>query len=318
MTDIMAAIGLVQLNRFDGLMAKRKHVIRMYDEILLPLGIHRLQHVGEDYEGNGHLYLMRLTGITEQRRNEIIVAMAEAGVACNVHFKPLPLHTAYKRWGCDIADYPNTYKQYANEITLPLHTHLTDEQVHHILEALKGILEGEQRNRRLFTDELKFVRVYDSDLEHVLIIQNILTECGERMFLDDGLLHWATPLSEDAIRQECTEKEFYVAKSKRTGEAVATFNITTTPSPYYGLDKKSTYLNRLAVTPKYWSKGIATQCVHFVLEKAARNGSECIRGIVYEASDRAVTFLKRRGFREVYKRPTKHFVVQCMELSIIH
>ncbi len=142
MTDITAAMGLAQISRFDGLMAKRKRMIRMYDEALVPLGIRRLQHFGGDFEGNGHLYLMRITGATEQRRNEIIVKMAEAGVACNVHFKPLPMHTAYKNMGFDIKDFPNAYSQYANEITLPLHTLLTDEQVRFIIDTLKTILSG--------------------------------------------------------------------------------------------------------------------------------------------------------------------------------
>lgn len=142
MTDITAALGLVQISRFDGLMAKRKRFIRMYDEALLPLGIRRLQHFGDDYEGNGHLYLMRLTGISEQHRNEIIIKMGEAGIACNVHFKPLPMHTAYIRLGFDIKDFPNAYRQYANEITLPLHTQLTDVQVQFVIDTLKSILEG--------------------------------------------------------------------------------------------------------------------------------------------------------------------------------
>lgn len=150
MTDIMAAIGLVQLSRFDGLMAKRKHFIEMYDKALLHLGIRRMQHSGDDFMGNGHLYLMRLTGITEQRRNEIIVKMGEAGVACNVHFKPLPMHTAYKRLGFDIKDYPNSYRQYANEITLPLHTLLTDEQIEYVVDTLKSILAGEQEREKPF------------------------------------------------------------------------------------------------------------------------------------------------------------------------
>lgn len=147
MTDIAAAIGLVQLGRFDGLMDKRKHFIKMYDSALLPLKIRRLQHFGDGFEGNGHLYLMRIIGIDEQRRNEIIVKMAEAGVACNVHFKPLPMHTAYKNLGFDIKDYPNAYRQYANEITLPLHTLLTDEQVQYIIDTLKSILEGKETTR---------------------------------------------------------------------------------------------------------------------------------------------------------------------------
>ncbi|MDO4564039.1 MAG: DegT/DnrJ/EryC1/StrS family aminotransferase [Clostridia bacterium] len=143
MTDITAAIGLAQLSRFDGLMEKRKHFVKMYDQRLLPLGIQRLKHFGGfEFEGNGHLYLTRIPGITESKRNDIIVKMAEAGVACNVHFKPLPMHTAYQRLGFDVKDYPNAYRQYANEITLPLHTLLQDEEVDYIAETLKAILQG--------------------------------------------------------------------------------------------------------------------------------------------------------------------------------
>ena len=142
MTDIMAGIGLAQLERFDALMQKRKYVVRRYDEAFVPLGVNRLQHFGDDYEGNAHLYLLRLTNITEQQRNDIIVKMAEAGIACNVHFKPLPMHSAYQKLGFRIEDYPNAYRQFANEITLPLHTLLTDEQVDYIISTMKDILNG--------------------------------------------------------------------------------------------------------------------------------------------------------------------------------
>ncbi len=147
MTDITAAIGLVQLSRFDGLMERRKEIIRMYDEALLPLGIERLNHIGEDFEGNGHLYLMRIPGISLDRRNEMITKMAERGVATNVHFKPLPLLSAYKKLGFNIIDYPNAYRQYANEITLPLHTLLEEEQIRYVIGTLKAVLEdGESRH----------------------------------------------------------------------------------------------------------------------------------------------------------------------------
>jgi dTDP-4-amino-4,6-dideoxygalactose transaminase/GNAT superfamily N-acetyltransferase len=315
MTDITAAIGLVQISRFDGLMAKRKRFIQMYDDALLPLGIRRLQHYGDDFEGNGHLYMMRLTGISEQRRNEIIVKMAEAGVACNVHFKPLPMHTAYKRLGFDINDYPNAYRQYANEITLPMHTLLTEEQVRFVSETLKGILEGYEP-RALYEDELEIKRVWDTSYDDMHSVYDIIKECGERMFMDDGLLHWATPLPVDFIRRECLEKEVYLVNSKKSGKPLATFNITGHPSMYFDMDKKALYMQRLAVTSEYWNKGIGTQCFQFLVDRAKRDGCECVRSLVYEASDRAVTFLKRRGYRELYKRLSKHFGVLCMEREL--
>lgn len=145
MTDLTAAMGLVQLQRFDGLSERRKHIIREYDKVLLPLGIERLEHFGgSEFEGNGHLYLMRIPGITERKRNKIIVKMAEAGVACNVHFKPLPMHTAYKNLGFSINDFPWAYRQYINEITLPLHTLLTDDEVEYVAQTMKELLEEEQ------------------------------------------------------------------------------------------------------------------------------------------------------------------------------
>lgn len=141
MTDITAAIGLKQLERFDGLMAKRRSIAKVYDKALLPLGIERLNHFEEQNIGNGHLYLMRIPGITEQQRNAIIIKMAEAGVATNVHYKPLPMHTAYKNLGFRIEEYPKAYAQYQNETTLPLHTLLTEEEVEYVINSIQTILK---------------------------------------------------------------------------------------------------------------------------------------------------------------------------------
>ena len=140
MTDITAAIGIMQLRRYDGLIQKRREIVKAYDQKLLPLGIKRLNHFPECGEGNGHLYLMRIPGIAEQERNKIIVKLAEAGIASNVHYKPLPMLSAYKKLGFDIKDYQNSFAQYCNEISLPLHTLLTEEEIHFIGETLKGIL----------------------------------------------------------------------------------------------------------------------------------------------------------------------------------
>ena len=141
MTDIMAGFGLIQLKRYDGLLKRRREIIQKYDRALLPLGIQRLQHYGDDFASSGHLYLVRISGINEEERNEIIVKMAEVGVACNVHYKPLPMFTAYMKLGFDIKDFPNAYKQYVNEITLPLHTLLNDEDVEYVVEELKKCLK---------------------------------------------------------------------------------------------------------------------------------------------------------------------------------
>lgn len=141
MTDIMAAIGLKQLERYPGLLQRRAEIIRRYDAALQPLGVETLTHFGEDYRSSGHLYITRVPNITEQQRNDIIVKMAEREIACNVHYKPLPMMTAYKTLGFDIEDYPNAYKHYVNEITLPLHTKLSDEDVAYVIENFTEILK---------------------------------------------------------------------------------------------------------------------------------------------------------------------------------
>jgi dTDP-4-amino-4,6-dideoxygalactose transaminase len=140
MTDILAGFGLIQLSRYDGLLKRRREIIEMYDRALLPLGIQSLRHYGDDFTSSGHLYLTRIPGIDEVKRNEIITKMAEAGIACNVHYRPLPMMTAYKRLGFDIKDYPSAYKQYVNEITLPLHTLLSDGDVDYVCEKLKAAM----------------------------------------------------------------------------------------------------------------------------------------------------------------------------------
>lgn len=134
MTDIMAAIGLVQMKRYPSLLKRRKEIIDMYTQAIASEKAEVMQHYGDDFASSGHLMLVRLTGKGEQERNELITAMAERGIATNVHYKPLPLHTAYKNLGFSIEDYPNAYEMYHNEITLPLHTCLTDEQVRYVTD----------------------------------------------------------------------------------------------------------------------------------------------------------------------------------------
>ena len=141
MTDIMAAIGLAQFERYPKMLVRRKEIISKYDAAFKPLGVEVLAHYTDEYESSGHLYLTRIPNITAEQRNEIIIKMAEEGVACNVHYKPLPMHTAYKKLGFDIKDYPNVYKHFANEISLPLHTKLTDKQVAYVIEKYTKILK---------------------------------------------------------------------------------------------------------------------------------------------------------------------------------
>lgn len=134
MTDIMAGIGLAQMKRYPGMLARRKEIIARYDAAFKPLGIEVLDHYNDNHQSSGHLYITRIPGAGLEERQEIIVKMAEAGIATNVHYKPLPMMTAYKNLGFDIKDYPNAYKRFVNEITLPLHTCLTDEEVEYIIE----------------------------------------------------------------------------------------------------------------------------------------------------------------------------------------
>ncbi|MBE6799506.1 MAG: DegT/DnrJ/EryC1/StrS family aminotransferase [Ruminococcaceae bacterium] len=140
MTDIAAAIGLVQMERYPDMLRRRKEIIGKYDSAFKPLGVEVLEHYTDRYQSSGHLYLTRIPGVTTEQRNDIIIKMAERGVACNVHYKPLPMHTAYKAMGFDIANYPNAYAHFANEITLPLHTCLTDEEVDYVIEQYTSVL----------------------------------------------------------------------------------------------------------------------------------------------------------------------------------
>ena len=133
MTDVMAGIGLAQLKRYPEMLHRRRQVIGRYDEALKELPVQVLDHYNARHTSSGHLYITRLLDRTMEERNEVIVKMAERGIACNVHYKPLPMMTAYKALGFDIADYPNAYAQFVNEVTLPLHTRLTDEDAEYVI-----------------------------------------------------------------------------------------------------------------------------------------------------------------------------------------
>ncbi len=142
LTDIGASIGLVQLDRYPKLLERRDNIIRQYNKGFEGTRIKPLSHSSEDYKSCGHLYITHIEGATFEERGEIIVKMAERGISCNVHYKPLPLLTAYKNLGFDIENYPNAYNYYVKEITLPLHTRLSDEDVAVIIENFKEIVEG--------------------------------------------------------------------------------------------------------------------------------------------------------------------------------
>ena len=141
MTDIMAAIGLKQFERYPNMLERRKEIIAKYDAALKPLGVEVLPHYTNEHLSSGHLYITRIPNCDDQKRREIIIKLAEEGISTNVHYKPLPMHTAYKKLGFDIKDYPNAYARYANEITLPLHTCLTNEQTNYIVQTLAKVLK---------------------------------------------------------------------------------------------------------------------------------------------------------------------------------
>ena len=146
MTDIMGAIGLAQLKRYPGLLARRREIIGRYDKACDELGVDHIVHFTEVYTSSGHLYITRITGCNDAQRREIITRMAEKGVATNVHYKPLSMMTAYKRLGWNIQDFPEAYKLFENEVTLPLHTKLSDEDVAYVIQV--------------FTETVKEVRGY--------------------------------------------------------------------------------------------------------------------------------------------------------------
>ena len=142
MTDIMAAMGLVQLERYDGLLKRRQMIVEKYDGALKDLNVAVLNHKGADHCSSHHLYLVRLLGKTREDANRVIEQMAERGIACNVHYKPLPMMTAYKALGFDIKDYPNAYHLFENEVTLPLHTRLSDEDVEYVISNFVDIIRN--------------------------------------------------------------------------------------------------------------------------------------------------------------------------------
>ena len=141
MTDIMAALGLVQFERYPEMLVKRKEMIARYDEALAPLGVRGLRHYTDDYASSGHLYICRLDGMNREQVNNVIEKMAERGVATNVHYKPLPMMTAYKKMGFNIKNFPNAFAAFDNEITLPLNTKMTMEDLEYVIDCMKEVLK---------------------------------------------------------------------------------------------------------------------------------------------------------------------------------
>ncbi len=142
MTDIAAAMGLAQFERYPEMLERRKQIIEKYDSAFKPFGVEVLDHYNASHKSSGHLYITRIPFVGDKERREIIIKMAEQGISCNVHYKPLPMLTAYKNLGFDVKDYPNAYAHYENEITLPLHTKLTDDEIEYVIDTYKTILGG--------------------------------------------------------------------------------------------------------------------------------------------------------------------------------
>ena len=142
MTDVMAGIGLAQMKRYQGMLDRRREIIHKYNAGLAGCKVQVLEHYGNNHSSSGHLYLVRLLGKGIEERNAVITRMAERGIACNVHYKPLPMMTAYINLGFDIADYPNAYAQYINEITLPLNTRMSNEDVEYVIENFVDIIKS--------------------------------------------------------------------------------------------------------------------------------------------------------------------------------
>ena len=142
MTDVMAGMGLAQFERYPSMLARRREIIEKYDAAFAELPVALMKHYGDDFESSGHLYLVRLIGRGREDANRVIEQMAERGIACNVHYKPLPMMTAYKQLGFDIANYPNAYALFENEVTLPLNTRMSDEDVEYVIANFVEVVKG--------------------------------------------------------------------------------------------------------------------------------------------------------------------------------
>ena len=299
MTDIAASMGLSQLRRYEETLKRRHELIGMYDEMCERLGIWRLRHSGEDFRSSGHLYLTRLPGKDEDYRNGCIRRLAEKGVSANVHYKPLPLHTGYRALGFDIADYPNAYAMYQNELTLPLHTSLSDDQVLFVCKQMKDCLSPP---RGVFIRQIAA-----EDEEAIADIHTILRECGEDMYEKQRLTHWKTPYPIERIRQDAREKHVYAVYYE--GEVVATFQLSFRSS--------EAYLSKLAVRPAFARRGIGGDCLRFIEELCRKQGLHRICLDVYDKSEHAICFYQKHGFQTIGSAPTRHFTVALMEKTFI-
>ena len=315
MTDITAAIGLGQLARFDGLIAKRKRIYDIYNKELKEIEYEYLCHEQENNQGNYHLYLARIKGISEEERNKIISEMAENGIACNVHFKPLPMMTAYKKLGYKIADYPNAYNQYANEITLPMHTLLNETEATQVSKIFKKIINGTKHDNKKSESTIIVERIWPDEYDKLDFVKKTHADCGEKMFLESGLLHWADTLPMDYWERLAMEKELYLIKT-REGKKIGFFDLTFEHTAYFEVNKKAVFVGKIAVTPSQQQKKYGWNCMNWIRDYAISCDCKSIQTTAYNKSSEAVRFLTNYGFSKLYERATKHFIVDCFELSL--
>ncbi len=314
MTDITAAMGIAQLNRFDGLIAKRKRIYDIYKEELAGIPVDYLIHDNSEKTGNYHLFLSRPYGIVESQRNEIIAKMAKKGIACNVHFKPLPLMTAYKNLGFDIKDYPNAYAQYVNEITLPMHTLLSEEDARLIARAFRSIVLGQRDNANGF-NTIAIERIWSNEAEKLEKIKKIHSDCGEKMFIEDGLLHWADPLPIEHWSKIAIEQELYSVTDSKNN-ILGFFSLNFTGNAFFDPQKKGVMLGRIAIDPPYQRKRIGSFCIDWIKAYALKRGYDYLQTTAYVQSVDALAFFENQGFVRVYDRATKHFIVGCFEIPL--
>ena len=225
MTDIMAGIGLAQLKRYPAMLERRRHIINVYNDALKDLPVAVLKQYGADFSANGHLYITRLLGCTDKERREVIVKMAERGIACNVHYKPLPMMTAYKALGFDIKDFPNAYHLFENEVTLPLHTRLSDEDVAYVIgnyvEVIKDICFSGGQQPHSFNSNVLFSnsntpKSNPMERKRIYLCLAHMSDAGlEQKYIQEAFdTNWVVPLGPNVNGFE-KDLEQFVGEDKR-------------------------------------------------------------------------------------------------------
>lgn len=305
MSDINAAVGIQWLMNFESEKSKRRQIIDEYDRVLLPLGIERQNHFPEGSEDNAQMYLMHIPGITEKQRNDIMGKLAEAGIETNICCRPLPIFTAYKELGFNIAFYPNAYAQYCNEIALPLYTGLTKEEVSYIAQTVKNILKGTYL--KTAPKELNLKQANVNRRQEIYAVQKVLKDCGNEMFQRYNQLYWLKPPHITEIDHDAVNKYVYLVNDENDN-TVATFNISENPIKYpryFKPDRDAIYIDKLGVVPSLWRRGVGSRLLSMIEERAKKENCECLRCIV-DAETNGYYFLKKHGFRILQRQDGKY------------